>query len=352
MPGADVALGARAALAGSQVGGRGTTKILFPIQTKTVGQGTVTPIGPEGIPNSGWLRALHLYFTITLAGSGGSGAIADGDISILRRLNFFTNSGDFFIQNACGRALYYLGAYETRQLPTRTTWAVTNGTYVQHIPIYFSKFKGFRPDDTSINLYKYQQLFLELDYGTTSDLMTTVGSQTITVTLDVGFEVYEDLAVPANLINPYFRQHRNMAGLNPQSFTRMNFDRVPKRMGEQLSNFVFEKALIATVSGAGSFPWTGTLSDTILTRMNFTADQTPLIPNVKFGTLRAIQQSKYGFACPTGMILVDTEKGLTSQIGENLDTAGLSDLYAEWEFNTGSTPQLYGHQVGLRRYAS
>jgi hypothetical protein len=352
---ANPVLGTTSAIGYAGGGGYRSSTKYYTLKNTPITLGTLNVFSSQ-LPRTGFLRCIHLFFkNVTTIGTGTT-IIPEGDLSIVRKINYYTNTDDRPLNNLNGRSAFHLAKYENGGVgPARVAFAAANGTYTSHIPINFVNNCAYRPDDTAFRLYGYKSITLELDMGGVGDLLTTPGTAACVMTCDIMFEYFEDLNMPAGLIPRYYRQFKNMPNFSPTSQTFLDYDVTPKPSAGIPTDFIFEKALWFTVTAfTTSLPWTGTATGgyaaPVISELSFEVDQVPLQPSTSWGSLEARDVNRYGLvAINTGFALLDTMKPRMRNIGEPLDTGGLSMLRSNIVNGSGASPQVWVLEVGQRR---
>lgn len=131
----------------------------------------------------GW-HLMMLSINLALTIGTGSGAIAESELNIIKNILFKTDKGEV-ICNLPGRALYKIGVTKAGTTLTKDAMAAATATYRVNIPIFFVDYKMRRPEDTILDTKRYSSCTLEITLGTVADLLTTVGTSSLTATLDV-----------------------------------------------------------------------------------------------------------------------------------------------------------------------
>ena len=162
-------------------------------QTVSVHQGTSltvggrTVLGAEFPLGNGWTKMI-LRFNIAVTIGTGSGAIAESELLFIGNINLKSDKNEIFA-NMPARGLYKLAAIKVGSPPAKTAMAAATATYAVDIPIYFADMLGVRPYDTIVDSARYNRVTLEITLGTVADLFTTVGTSSVTCTLDSVIEL-------------------------------------------------------------------------------------------------------------------------------------------------------------------
>lgn len=135
---------------------------------------------PLGEP---WFMML-LTVSVTLTHGTGSGPVADGLLLAIKNILIKTDR-DGVIVNASGRGLYRLAQFLSRVAPALDSFAAASGTYRAHIPIYFANPLLLRPEDSVLDTSRYNSVEFYLTFGSLSDLLGTLGTDTATFAFDL-----------------------------------------------------------------------------------------------------------------------------------------------------------------------
>ena len=153
-------------------------------QGLTVGGKTVVsdplPVG------EGWYRA-HLRVNIIFVVGTGTTPITNGELNFIKNVLMKTDRGEIVV-NLPGRAIYEIATYKAGIIALRKdAIAAASATYSVNLPIYFAEhYRSLdRPEDTILNTQRYSSMTIEVTLGTVADLLTTVGTSSVTATLDI-----------------------------------------------------------------------------------------------------------------------------------------------------------------------
>jgi hypothetical protein len=92
------------------------------------------------------------------------------------------------ISGVAGKPLYDLGRYQSERAPRKDAIAAATASYDVYIPVYFADPRLFRPEDTMIDTGRYESMTLDVTMGGVADLLTTVGTSSIILTLTAQVE--------------------------------------------------------------------------------------------------------------------------------------------------------------------
>ncbi len=147
------------------------------------GKTTISDPLPVG---EGWYR-MNLRIGLIFVVGTGTTPITNGELNFIKNVLFKTDRGEI-ICNLPGRALYEIGTYKAGVAALRKdAIAAASATYYVNLPIYMAEHYRLmdRPEDTILDTKRYSSMTLEIQLGTVADLLTTVGTSSVTCTLDV-----------------------------------------------------------------------------------------------------------------------------------------------------------------------
>lgn len=134
----------------------------------------------------GWYKLMVRVNIIFVVGTGTT-PISEGELRFIRNILLKTDRGEI-IANLPARALYKFATYITGQAPNKTAIAAASATYPVNVPIILADPRLLRPEDTVLDTSRYNSLTLQINLGSVSDLLGTVGTSSVTATLDVEVE--------------------------------------------------------------------------------------------------------------------------------------------------------------------
>jgi len=141
----------------------------------------------EGNGGQGWYM-LWLRFKIALTVGTGTGAISEGELAIIKAVTLRSSNNDYLINGVCGRPLYDLGRYQSERAPRKDAIAAATASYYVYIPVYFADPRLFRPEVTMVDTGQYESMTLDVTMGGVADLLTTVGTSSVILTLTAQVE--------------------------------------------------------------------------------------------------------------------------------------------------------------------
>ena len=281
----------------------------------------------------GWYRVdVRIGLVVTIG--TGSGAISEGELNIIKNVTLRTDRGEY-ICNLPGRALYKIAHVKAGAAPDKDAIAAASATYYVNLPIYIAEHErlGFpRPEDTILDTNRYNSLTLEVQLGTVADLFTTVGTSSLTATLDVDVVRTKGPLPVDKAGNPLAR---------PLGF--QYYDVTPPADASQSTQILLQRAadllvkryyFFSTTSGTPGIPFSGTPSNAIVNLFSI-KDQSGYV--YKDRVLRMIQNDNKNYfsveTWPTGLFVIDFTQDRSHNSA--LITAGKSLLNASWT-NQGS----------------
>lgn len=162
--------------------------------------GAQTTFGKDFPMGEGWYKMV-LDFAITVTIGTGTGAISEGELAFIKNVMLKTDRGEILC-NLPGRALYKIATYRTSSAPNKDAIAAASATYHVYLPILFVDEKMVRMEDTILDTSRYNSVTLQVTLGSVADLFTTVGTSSVTATLDV--EVARSLGPLPPAAKPHF----------------------------------------------------------------------------------------------------------------------------------------------------
>lgn len=316
---------------------RGYIEELSLIQGKALTVGARTGFSDELAVGEGWYR-LDVRVGIVVTIGTGTGAISEGELSIIKNVTLKTDRGEY-ICNIPGRALYKIAHAKAGAAPDKDAMAAASATYYVNLPIYFSEHErlGFpRPEDTILDTKRYSSLTLEVTLGTVADLFTSVGTSSITATLDV------DVCRTKGPL-PTDKAGNQLA--RPLGYTYL--DVRPPVDASNTTQLLLERAadllvkryfLFTTTSGVAGIPFSGTPSNSVIDTLSIKDQSGYITKDRKF---RMIQNANKNYLSvetwPTGLLMIDFVQDRSHNSA--MITAGKSLLQAQWA-NNGSPGAL------------
>lgn len=233
--------------------GRGYIERANLIRGATLNASNPTPFSKEFPMGEGWYK-MNLRIGINLTVGTASGPVSEGELLFIKNIYMRTDRGEVLV-NMPGRALYYVAAYKTGQLPNKDAIAAASATYYVNLPIYFADDRMVRPEDTILDTSRYNSVELQVTLGALSDLFGTVGTATATYTLDV--EVERSLgALPVSARPMYHISYDFRQPVDANSTTVIEL--------EKSADMALKRMYVhGGSSGTAGVPWSGANHDAI-----------------------------------------------------------------------------------------
>lgn len=213
----------------------------------------ITPFTKEMPMGEGWYK-MWLRFNETVVIGTGTTPIAEGELSIIKNIMLRTDRGEI-LANLPARGLYKIATYKLGSPPRKDAIAAASATYRVTIPILFSDEYMNRPEDTVLDTSRYNSCFLQVTVGGVADLFTTVGTSSVTVTMDA--EIERSLGVLPDKAKPIFHasyDYRPPVDAN----TTQSIDI------ERSADMSIKRAFVFSgTGGTGGVPFSGVAADTI-----------------------------------------------------------------------------------------
>ena len=269
-----------------------------------------------------WYR-MQLRINIIFVVGTGTTPITEGELNFIKNIFIKTDRGEIVV-NLPGRALYKIASFKSGIVaPRKDAIAAASATYSVNLPIWFADHIRLmdRPEDTILDTKRYSSLTVEVVLGTVADLLTTVGTSSVTATLDLEVVRTKGLlpkkGEPVAIIAYDFR--------NP-----VDAATVQQVLLERAQDLALKRLYIhSSTGGTGSVPFSGVNSDAIQNIVQV-KDQSGFI--MKDRVHRMIQESNqvdYQLeSIVTGMETLDFVQEGSLQAA--LSTAGKSLLQYQW----------------------
>jgi hypothetical protein len=312
---------------------RGYIESVNLIRNRALSIGTRSGFSDELAVGEGWYRVDVRIAIIFVVGTGTT-AIAEGELQFVKNVTLRSDRGEY-IANIPGRALYKIAHTKTGAAPDKDAIAAASATYMVNLPIYFCEHErlGFpRPEDTILDTKRYSSLTLEVQLGTVADLLTTVGTSSVTAALDLDV---------VRTKGPLPQDAKGNDLVRPMGYTY--HDVRPPVDASTLTSILLERAadllvrryyLFSVTGGTTGVPFSGVASNAIVDIFSI-KDQSGYV--YKDRIFRMIQNDNKNYfsieAWPVGLIVIDFVQDRSMQSA--LITAGKSLLNATWS-NQGS----------------
>ena len=307
------------------------TELIEVLRAQTLTASGTTYFSPQFPLGEGWVR-MHLRFTHALTHGNGSSALSEGELNVIKGITLRTDKGEIICNNVPGRHLYRLGQIKTNAAATKTAIAAATASYYVPIDIWFSEPKRIHESEmhkTILNTARYGSLTLGITMGSASDLLGTVGTDTVAFTVDIYVERFKGL-LPASLAPSLYVQYGVQAPQNPNNQTYIDLERSETLAYKRLM-------LYSTSSATAGVPMSGTMDDTVVNDFDVEQTEKFVAQNILNDVAQRIGMSDMGLAAiPAGISYVSFVDKSRSHM-TCLATGGLSKLRYNWR-NQGSLP--------------
>lgn len=270
----------------------------------------------------GWYR-MHIRINEIFVVGSGTTPITNGELNFIKNVLFKTDRGEI-ICNLPGRALFRMASFKAGVAALRKdAIAAASATYAVNLPIYFADHYRVmdRPEDTILNTRRYSSMTLEVSLGTVADLLTTVGTSSVTATVDI--EVVRTkglLPEKGGPIGVIAYDFRNPVDANTLQFILL----------ERAQDLAYKRLYVhSCTSGTAGVPFAGTDSDAIQNIVSIKDQSGFLIKDRIHRMIQESNQCDYEFeSIQTGVECHDfVQEG---SIQAALVTAGKSLLQYQW----------------------
>jgi hypothetical protein len=310
--------------------------------------GGITTFSPQFPLGEGWTRLILRVNTILTVGTGTT-PIADGEISIIKAVTLRTDRGEVICNGIPGRALFYIDQIKGKTAPARTAIAAASATYPAQFSLWLTDPLTLKPNDTALDTLRYKAIKLDIQYGTVADLLGTVGTSSITATIDIFIERMHGAMDPqVNARISGYSEYTLPAPVNPASFTFCDIERSTDLL---LKRIYMNSCNSATLGTAFS----GTLANTTLADISFDTNEYKYVDTLPWLMANALMKTDYKMETAiVGFVVIDfTSAGATDFAGSNMEaiwTAAYSRFRVLWTNGTLSTSQISFVVEGIRKY--
>lgn len=217
-----------------------------------------TQFSKEFPMGEGWF-ALWLRFNLAFTVGTGTTPITEGELLFIKNVLLRTDRGEILC-NLPGRALYKISTYKSGTPPQKNAIAAASATYRVSMPIYFTDEYLIRPEDTILDTLRYSSVSLQVTIGGVADLLTTVGTSSVAVTMDA--EIVRSMGRLPEGGKPAFHINYDLRPpLDANVNQNVDLERSPDMSIKRL--FVH-----SGTSGTGGVPWSGVNSDAVQNVVN------------------------------------------------------------------------------------
>lgn len=215
--------------------------------------GSQTAFSKEFPMGEGWYK-LMLRFNLNFTVGTGTTPIAEGELLFIKNILLRSDRGEVLV-NLPGRALYKIATYRTGEAPRKDAIAAASAVYRVNLPVFFTDKRTDRPEDTILDTSRYRSCQLMVTIGTVADLLSTVGTSSVSTTLDI--EIERSLGVLPNESKPFwFTSYDFRPPVDANSLTTIDLERSPDMSIKRLY-------VHSCTGGTAGLPWSGANADTI-----------------------------------------------------------------------------------------
>jgi hypothetical protein len=254
----------------------------------------------------------------------GSGAIAEGELLIIKNVYLKTDRGEI-ICNLPGRALYKIAIIKTGTTPRKNAIAAATATYYVNLPIYFVDYYLARPEDTILDTSRYSSVMLEINLGGVADLFTTVGTSSMTATIDVEVDRSKGL-LPAQAKPRFFIEYDVRNPIDASVTTEVNLQRSPDLSIKRL--YTHECS-----SGTAGQAWSGANADDVKDIVTVKDQTGDIVRGRPHEMIQDMNKQDYSLeTVPAGVEVIDFVRDRS--IHSALYTGNKSELKYSWTNKT------------------
>lgn len=296
----------------------------------------------ENFPLSqGWFKVDFRFNFIVTIGTG-AGAIAEGELGIIKSITMRSDKAEYFISAVPGRALYKVAVVKNGTVPQKDAVAAASATYSVNFPVFFTDKRAQRINDTIIDTARYQRITLEVVLGTVADLFTAPGTASMTATLDMSVQRTKENLPPDG--GPlWYLQYQDMPPAVASTQFFVDMERSPDLGIKAL--YVHSGAL--ATAGA---EWSGVNDDTIQNVVQFKDGQRNIIQDRIHAMIQADNKTFYGLEVLLAGVEVHDFFALTGSYRDTVFTNDKSKLQYTYTLQAGviATDQITVLVEGVR----
>lgn len=236
---------------------RGNTELKEMFRAAALNNGAVTRFSPQFPLGEGWYN-MTFQFKHTLVVGTGTTPLSENNLRYIRSITLRTDRSEFIINNVPGRAMYRWEHILRGTAPQSTAIAAANGTYNTLFSVWFTDPLAQKPEDTVLNTARYSAVTLEVTMGTIADVLGTVGTATISSTLDCYVERSKG-PLPKGVRPLLFTEYGVRVPVDPSVSQVHDLERATNLAYKRFMVFACGTTTIAGV------PFSGDANDTMLT---------------------------------------------------------------------------------------
>lgn len=276
----------------------------YPVIPDTIAQNKPMAVGgrtqfSESFQTGPGIYELWLRVKIAVTIGTGSGPISEGELNFIKNLYFKTDLGEVCVDNVPGRGMYKVALTKGKTPPRKDAIAAASATYTVDIPIYFADPTTLRPEDTILDTSRYKSVTFDVTLGSVSDLFSSPGTASVTVTGDVLVRRSKGRWNSAEA-SPVGHVHYGVR--NPVDAAVSTEIKL-----ETASDLSYKRAFIhASTSGVAGQPWYGTNSDAIIGEMTLKDGEGDWVHKTHYLQMQDINKQDYGLeTVPAGLVVLD-----------------------------------------------
>jgi hypothetical protein len=201
----------------------------------------------------GWYSMCIKINEIFVVGTGTT-PIAEGELLFVKNILLRTDRGEILC-NLPGRAIFKIATYQFGTVSNKDAIAAASATYTVSLNIQFADPKMKRMEDTILDTSRYNSITLQITLGTVADLLSVVGTSSVTATCNV--EVKRSLGKLPEKAKPFYHVNYDFRPPVDASFlTTIDIERSADLSVKRLF-------ISSGTSGTAGVPFSGVLADTI-----------------------------------------------------------------------------------------
>lgn len=293
------------------------------------------PLGKNLPLGQGWYKA-NLRIGITLTAGTAAGPVTNGELDFIKNVLMRTDAGEVLV-DLPGRALYNIAIQKIATTPNKDAIAASDATYYVNLPIYFTDDQMQRPEDTILDTSRYASMKLDVTLGTVSDLFTTPGTASVTVTADFEIQHTADV-IPAEAAPVAHINYEMDQPADPNANTYIDIQRD--------QNLSIKRLFIHTASSAtdGS-GFTGTNDNDVIEVVNLKDHNSNIVQDRYFSMIQDDNKEEFALEnIPGGLAIINFVRD--GSINSSLWTGNLSKLQLSW---TNDATVAANDQVAVAR---
>lgn len=315
---------------------RGNTELKEVFRSAALTAGGPTRFNTQFPLGEGWVKMI-LRFDVTVVIGTGAGVVSQAILKYIRSITFRTDKGDYPINNAPLRMLYWLAAIKKGNLPRADSVAAGSATYTAIIPIWFADPLAVKPEDTIFNSGRYSTVELLINAGTVSDLYSAPGTATATAVVSCYIDRQRG-PVPKEIAPAFTVEYGVRGPIDPSANAYIDLERA--------QNLAYKKLLVWTgvaniVSGQ---PFSGDGTDTVLSDLTVEHDGGRPFETTPWVTLQYQNKDDYMLeAAMAGLSVQDFSKDGSMQSA--LYSGDKARLREMWTYSAGTAQLTVGYEA-------